>query len=152
MQNRGELVPARVCRGLSEGFCQHSCQTRRREVKAEFSLRRLENSEHTAGTTEVKQAAAAGGDVLVVAGARVEEVAELVVASTEALRGCEALEPAHTPRAPFHAPVVLLQSVVLVGACPVLNMAAERRADRSRIGGVPVGGDLIGRHTRDSLG
>src|SRR3954471_21605620 len=91
-------------------FCQHSCQTRRREVKVEFSLRCFENSEHTAGTTQVKQATAAGGDVLVVAGAGAEEVAELVIASTEALRGCEALEPAHTSRAPFHAPVVLLQS------------------------------------------
>src|SRR3954468_20900289 len=50
------------------GFCQHSCQTRRREVKVEFSLRCFENSEHTAGTTQVKQATAAGGDVLVVAG------------------------------------------------------------------------------------
>jgi hypothetical protein len=34
----------------------------------------------------VKQATAAGGDVLVVAGAGAEEVAELVVASTEPLR------------------------------------------------------------------
>src|SRR3954469_1834631 len=82
----------------ADRFCQHSCQTRRREVKAEFSLRRFENSEHTAGTTQVKQATAAGGDVLVVAGAGAEEVAELVVASTEARRGCEALEPTHTSR------------------------------------------------------
>ena len=67
-------------------FCQNSCQTRRREVKAEFSLRCFENSEHTAGTTQVKQATAAGGDVLVVAGAGAEEVAELVVASAEPLR------------------------------------------------------------------
>src|SRR4051794_26346952 len=102
-----------LVRMLPRWFCQHSCQTRRREVKAEFSLRCFENSEHTAGTTEVKQATAAGGDVLVVASARAEEVAELVVASTEALGRGEALEPAPTPRAPFHAPVVLLQSVVL---------------------------------------
>src|SRR3954468_15065277 len=104
------------------GFCQKSRQTRRREVKAEFSLRCFENSEHTAGTTQVKQATAAGRDVLAVAGAGAEEVAELVVASTEALRGCEALEPTHTSRAPFHAPVVLLQSVVFVDAGPVLDM------------------------------
>src|SRR3954466_123505 len=67
-------------------FCQNSRQTRRREVKAEFSLRCFENSEHTASTTQVKQATAAGGDVLVVVGAGAEEVAELVVASTEPLR------------------------------------------------------------------
>jgi hypothetical protein len=38
------------------------------------------------GTTQVQQATAAGGDRLVVAGARAEEVAELVIAATEALR------------------------------------------------------------------
>src|SRR3712207_7300784 len=78
------------------GICQNSCQTRRRELRAEFSLRRFENSEHTAGTPEVKQATAAGRDVLVVAGARAEEVAKLVVASAEALRRSEALEAPHT--------------------------------------------------------
>jgi len=82
-------------------FCQISCQTRRREVKAKFSLRRFENSERAGGTTEVKQATAAGGDILVVAGARAEVVAKLIVASTEALRGCEALEAPHTLYAPF---------------------------------------------------
>ena len=55
-------------------------------MKAEFSLRRFENGEHTGGTTEVKQATAASRDVLVVAGARAKEVAEFVIASTEALR------------------------------------------------------------------
>src|SRR4051794_27794679 len=63
------------------GFCQNSCQTRRREVKVEFSLRRFENSKHAGGATQVKQATAASRDVLVVAGAGAEEVAELVVAS-----------------------------------------------------------------------
>src|SRR5215208_7024325 len=85
-QVRRLLAIALVLEGVPRRFCQNSCQTRRREVKAEFSLRRFENSEHTAGTTQVKQATAAGRDVLVVAGARAEEVAELVIASTEALR------------------------------------------------------------------
>jgi hypothetical protein len=67
-------------------ICQNSCQIRRREAKAEFSLHRFENGEHTCGTTQVKQATAAGRDVLVVAGARAEEVAELVIAATEPLR------------------------------------------------------------------
>ena len=70
---------------VAGGFCQISCQTRRREVKAKFSLRHFENSERTGGTTEVKQATAAGRDVLVVARAGMEEVAELVIAATEAL-------------------------------------------------------------------
>ena len=70
----------------SRRFCQNSCQTRRREAKDNVSLRRFENGEHTGGATEVKQATAAGRDVLVVARAGAEEVAELVVASTEPLR------------------------------------------------------------------
>ena len=128
----GILVDARA---RIEGFCQNSCQTRRREVKAEFSLRRFENSKHTAGTPEVKQATAAGGDVLVVAGAGAEEVAELVVASTEPLRGCKALDPAHTSRAPFHAPVVLLQSIVMGWPAP--------HPCRSKLAGRIVGQERI---------
>ena len=57
--------------------------------------------------TEVKQATAVGGDMLVMTGARAEEVAEFVVAPTEALGGSEALEAAHTSRAAFYAAVVL---------------------------------------------
>jgi hypothetical protein len=47
-----------------------------------------------------------------VASAAAEEVAELVVASTEALRRREALEAAHASRAPFHAAVVLLDGLL----------------------------------------
>ena len=90
-------------------------------MKAEFSLRRFENGEHTAGTPEVKQPTAAGRDVLVVASAGAKKVAELVIASTEALRGREALEPAHTSRASFYAAVVLLEPVIFVGAGSVLE-------------------------------
>jgi hypothetical protein len=55
-------------------------------VQAEFRLRRFKNGERAGRTTEVKQATAAGGDILVVAVAGAEEVAEFVIASTEALR------------------------------------------------------------------
>ena len=68
------------------GFCHESRQTRRREVKANFSLRCFENVEDTGGTTKVKQTTVAGRDVLFVASAGAEEVAELVIASTEPLR------------------------------------------------------------------
>src|SRR4051812_5220555 len=88
-------------------ICQRSRRTCRREVNAEFFLRRLENGERTGGATEVNEATMAGGNMLVVAGVGAEEVTEFVVASTEALRGGEALEAAHTSCAAFHAPVVL---------------------------------------------
>ena len=81
-------------------------------MKAKFCLRRLENGERTGGATEVNEATAAGGNMLVVAGAEAEEVAEFVVASTEALRRGEALEAAHASDAAFHAPVVLLDSPI----------------------------------------
>jgi hypothetical protein len=62
-------------------------------VNDALRLRSLEDGERAVGTAEVKQAAAAGRDRLIVAGARAEEVTKLVVASTEALRRGEALEP-----------------------------------------------------------
>ena len=66
----------------------------------------------TAGrTTEVKQATAVGGDMLIVAGAGAKEVAEFVVAPTEALGGGEAPEAAHASDAAFDAPVVLFKAV-----------------------------------------
>jgi hypothetical protein len=67
-------------------FCQHSRQTWRQEMGGELRLRCPEDGEGSGGTTEMKQAAAVGGDVLVVAGLEAKEVAEFVVASAEALR------------------------------------------------------------------
>src|SRR5215213_3737028 len=112
-------------------------------MQGELRLRGLENRKRSRSATGVKQATAAGGDMLVVAGAEAEEVAELVVASTEALGRGEALETPHTSCAPFHAAVVLLQSVVFVGAGPVRDPPAEHGADRPRVGAVPVRGDAV---------
>ena len=50
-----------------------------------FRSRRFENSEHSGGTTEVKQATTFGWDGLIVAGLEAEEVTELVIASTKPL-------------------------------------------------------------------
>ncbi len=85
-------------------------------MHGEFRLRRLENGERGGGATEVEQATTAGRDMLVVAGAGAEGVAELVVASTEALGRRKALEAAHTSDAAFDAAVVLFQAIVFVGA------------------------------------
>jgi hypothetical protein len=109
-------------------------------VKAELGLRRSENGEHGSGTTEVKQTATAGGDMLVVAGAGAEKGAEFVVASAEALRGSEALKAPHTSCSAFHAPMILLQSVILVGAGPMHDPPAERRAART----LAPAGDVFG--------
>ncbi len=74
----------------------------------------------------MQQAAAVGGDMLVVACAEAEEVAELVVTAAEALGRGEALEAAHTSYAAFNDPVVLFQSVVFIGAVAMDNPAAKR--------------------------
>jgi hypothetical protein len=55
-------------------------------VNDALRLRSLEDGERAVGTAEVKQAAAAGRDRLIVAGARAEEVTKLVIAATEARR------------------------------------------------------------------
>ena len=104
-------------------------------MNAEFCLRRLENGERTGGATEVNEATAAGGNMLVVAGVGAEEVTELVVASTEALRGGEALEAAHTSCAAFHALVVLLKPVIMGWPAP--------HPCRSKLAGRIVGQERI---------
>ncbi len=80
--------------------------------RTEFCLRRLEDGERSRSATEVKQATAVGGDVLVVAGLEAEEAAEFVMASAEPLRRTEALEAAHTSDAAFDAPMILLDSPI----------------------------------------
>ena len=81
-------------------------------MQGELRLRGLHDRKRSRGATEVEQATAVGGDVLVVASVRAEEVAEFVVAATEPLRRGEALEAPHPSRAPFHAAVVLLEPVI----------------------------------------
>ncbi|WP_424134984.1 hypothetical protein [Roseomonas chloroacetimidivorans] len=51
-------------------------------MERDFRLRCTEECERGCGTTEVKEAAAAGGDRLVMTGARAEQVAQLVTAAT----------------------------------------------------------------------
>ena len=54
-------------------------------MQDEFSLRGTEDCERSGRTTVVEQATAVGGDMLAVTGSGPEEVAQLVIASTEAL-------------------------------------------------------------------
>jgi hypothetical protein len=69
-------------------FCQRSRQSRRHELEEEFSSCGLEHRQHSLRTTEMKVTAAIGVDLLAVTGSGAEEIAELVVASTER-RGSE---------------------------------------------------------------
>ena len=93
-----------------------------------------------------------GGDVLVVAIATTEKGAELVVPSTEPRGGPGGLEAPHTSDPAFHVAVVLLEPVISVGAGPALDVAAQRRTDRARVGAVPVRGDAVGGQAGGRLG
>jgi hypothetical protein len=53
--------------------------------KGEVSLRGFQDCERSGGAAEMQQSAAVGRDLLMVAGTEAEEVAQLVVASTEAI-------------------------------------------------------------------
>ena len=57
----------------------------------------------------MKPATAVGRDMLAVTGAGAEEVAQLVMASAEALGRGEALEAPHTSDAAFNAAMILLK-------------------------------------------
>jgi hypothetical protein len=69
--------------------------------------------------TKVKQATAAGRDMLVVAGARPEVIAKLVIASAEPLCRCGALETPHASCSTFHAAVVLLKPIIMGWPAPL---------------------------------
>src|SRR3954447_10227572 len=76
----------------------------------------LQDGQHGRGPPEVEQSLAVGGNVLVAAGLRAEEVAQFVVSATEPSCRSRALEAPHGPVAAFDAAVVLLQPVIQVGA------------------------------------
>ena len=76
-----------------------------------------------------------GGNILMVAGAEAEEVAELIVAAAEPGSRSRALEAPHGAVSAFDAAVVLLQPVVQVAAGPVPHSAAQPGPDRPRVAG-----------------
>ena len=80
----------------------------------------------------VEQARAVGGDMLAVTGSGPEEVAQLVMASAEALGRGEALEAPHASDTAFDGAMVLFQAVVFVATGPMRNPAAQHGADRPR--------------------
>ena len=137
----------------SRRFCQRSRHRRAQEGRSSVStLRGLQYGKRGRRTTDVKETSAAGGNMLAVASAGAKVVAQFIVASTEPCGRAEALEAAHTSNATFDAAMILLQSVIPEAAGAVLHVAAQRRADRPRVGAVAVRGDPIGRHAHGGLG
>ncbi|WP_424138086.1 hypothetical protein, partial [Roseomonas chloroacetimidivorans] len=127
------VTQAVAMRALNIWICQLSRQKCTRRLADAASLRCGENGERGCGATEMKHAAAVGGDMLVVAAARAEVVAKFIVAATEALCRDEALEPAHTSDPALDAPVILFEPVVPVdagavgGICQLSRQKCTRR-------------------------
>src|SRR5215207_4847438 len=104
----------------------------------------LQDGQHGHTPPEVEESAAIGGNMLMVAGARAEEVAEFVVGLAEPGGGSWTFEAPHGSIAAFDAPVVLLQPVIQVATGPVPHPLAQRGADRPRIAVVAVRCDPVG--------
>ena len=65
----------------------------------------MQDGQHCRGPLEVEQSAAVGGNVLMMAGAQVEEVAQFVAGAAEPSGRSGAFEAPHAPVAAFDAPV-----------------------------------------------
>src|SRR4051812_41701456 len=72
----------------------------------------LQDGQHGHTPPEVEQSAAIGENMLMVAGAEAEEVAQFIVSPAEPGGRSRAFEAPHGSIAAFDAPVVLLQPVV----------------------------------------
>src|SRR4051794_30190616 len=125
-------------KGFCQGSRQHvSCQ-RQGSVSTRASKdslcsrtggdvpsRGFQDDQHGRGPPEVEQSLASGGNGLVVAGARAEEIAQFIVSPAEPSRRSRALEAPHGPVSAFYAAVVLLQPVIQVGTGPVPHTLAS---------------------------
>src|SRR5215218_572722 len=123
-------------RASEYGACLRTC--------GEGRSGRFEEGQHGRGPAEQEQSTAVGGDVLVVAGAGAEEVAELVVSPAEPGGRSGAFETPHGPVAALETAVILFQPVVLVAAGPVPHTPAQLGPDRPRVAVVAIGRDPVG--------
>jgi hypothetical protein len=83
--------------------------------------------------------------MLVLAGPGSEEVAQLIMSSTEPSRRSRALEPAHRPVSALDAAVILLDPVIHVLTGPVPNLPSQLGPDRAGIAVVAVRRDPVWR-------
>ena len=99
---------------LTSRFCQGSRQPGQRWSRRRGDGRPCgpEDTRHGHGPAEEEQSAAVGGDRLVVAGAKAEEVAELIMTAAEPTGRSWALEAAHRAVSAFDAAVILLDGLI----------------------------------------
>src|SRR3954469_16035748 len=114
--------------------------------------RGFQDGQHRHGAAEELESAAIGGNMLVMAGAEAEKVAQFVVSPAEPGGRSGAFEAPHGPVATFDAAVVLLQPVVQVGTGPVPHILAELGPDRPGVAVVAVCRDPVRCHAGHRLG
>src|SRR3954462_157157 len=114
--------------------------------------RGFQDGQHRHAAAEEVESAAIGGNVLVVAGARAEKVAEFIVSATEPGGRSRAFEAPHRAVAAFDAAVVLLPPVVQVGAGPVPPILAQRGPDRGGVAVAAIRRDPVPRHSGHRFG
>src|SRR3954447_9845196 len=105
--------------------------------------RGFQDGQHRHGAAEELESAAIGGNVLVVAGARAEKVAEFIVSPAEPGGRSRALEAPHGPVSAFDAAVILLQPVIQVATGPVPHTLAQLGPDRPGVAVVAVRRDPV---------
>src|SRR5829696_1715291 len=121
----GSGAPLCAIAGVLSGLAPASITCGARTC-GDVPLRGFQDGQHRHGAAEELESAAIGGNVLVEAGARAEEVTELIVSPAEPGGRSGAFEAPHGPVAAFDAAVVLLQPVVQIATGPVPYAFAQR--------------------------
>ncbi len=110
---------------LPQRFCQRSRQITQASLWELAGSRVLHDPERSSGAFCEAEAAEGGGDGLVVTATRAKEIAKFAVLAAEAAGGVMDLEAAHTSDPALDAAMVLLKTVVQVGAGPVPDGLAQ---------------------------
>jgi hypothetical protein len=121
------------------GFCHASCRLRRSACGELFWSCDLHNAHRDARVMEEVTTSTGCRNVLVLTGSAAEEVAEFAVLSAEPVGRAMLLEAAHTSDPSLDPAMVLFKSIIQIDARPVADVVAQRRADRSWVGIMPVG-------------
>ena len=110
----------------------------------EISQAASKNRKRRGGSAKLTKTVTIGGDMLAVEGTDTEEVAKLIMATTELAGRHKASKAAHTSYPSLDPAMVLFQAIIQVGIGSVCNRLAERGADRLRIRVVAIAGRPIG--------
>jgi hypothetical protein len=131
------------CSSSSSGSVRDRASQYSRDVVGRNLSSGLENRKRCGGSAKLTKTATIGGDMLAVEGTDTEEVAKLIMATTESAGRHEASEAAHTSHPSLDPAMVLFQAIIQVGIGSVCNRLAELGADCLRVSVVAIAGNPI---------